>query len=264
MGMPTGHSNQNAAATASAADLEPRHTGKVLGELTAEADQHMLKTAFYESGSYRELVGGKGYRFVVGRRGTGKSALSRKVGEALARQKGVLLLSERPAEEKVQAWHHELGKFTSSYAEARTIAKLAWKVQILTQALDEIVDNYKADRVDDIEKLIKYRAQHLELFDHSGLARSLKAFRMVIQSRSSITAAELPEAIADHFNLGRLQTLVTAALPDIHKKIIFLYDGLDEGWIPTQVSTGLLGGLAKLAAEFGEDQNILLSVIYSR
>jgi energy-coupling factor transporter ATP-binding protein EcfA2 len=105
----------------------------------------MLDVAFYESRAYRELVGGKDYRFVVGRRGTGKSALARKVRDALTRQKGVLLLSEHPEEEKVSAWHSELGGITGNYAEARTIAKLAWKVQVLTQALDTIVDNYKYD-----------------------------------------------------------------------------------------------------------------------
>jgi hypothetical protein len=235
---------------------ESRRVGNVLGELTAEADQDMLATAFYESRGYRELVGGKDYRFVVGRRGTGKSALSRKVGEALAREKGVLLLSEHPAEEKVSAWHYELGKLTSSYAEARTIAKLAWKVQVLTQALDEIVDSYKADKVKDLDKLLKYRARYPELFEYTGLARSLKAFRIVTQTNPTVSAAGLPEAIADHFSVGKLQNLVTAALPEINRRIIFLYDGLDEGWLPTQVATGLLGGLVKLAAEFREDHGI--------
>jgi hypothetical protein len=63
--------------------LAKKVTGNVLGALTAEADTAMLSTAFYESRNYRELVGGSDFRFVVGRRGTGKSALCAKVSEAM-------------------------------------------------------------------------------------------------------------------------------------------------------------------------------------
>lgn len=65
--------------------------GNVLGETTAESDDQMLKDAFYESRSYQELSLGHDFRFVVGRRGSGKSALFRKVSEAAEREPGVLL-----------------------------------------------------------------------------------------------------------------------------------------------------------------------------
>ena len=39
--------------------------------------------------------------------------------------------------------------------------------------------------------------------------------------------------------------------------MIYLYDGLDEGWLPTPGATGILGGLARVASEFREgDQQI--------
>jgi hypothetical protein len=117
-------------------------TGNVLGELTAEADTAMLSTAFYESRNYRELVGGSDFRFVVGRRGTGKSALCAKVSQAMTGSGSSLVIAERPGEEKVSAWHSELTKLGASYLGARRITRLTWKVQILSQALDEIVGHY--------------------------------------------------------------------------------------------------------------------------
>jgi hypothetical protein len=231
-------------------------TGNILGELTAESDELMLKTSFYESRNYRELVHGTDFRFVVGRRGTGKSALFEKVAEALRGEKRVLLVRERPSEEKVGAWHHELGKLTSQYLEARKIARLAWKVQVLTQALDAILADYKAERLEHHADLTAYHRRHQLLFAQKGLARSLEALRMTLTVNPDATAESLPEKIAEHFQLGDLQDLISDALHELGRKIVFLYDGLDEGWVPNQVATGVLGGLAKLAAEFQESQGI--------
>lgn len=64
----------------------------------------MLADAFCESRNYRELLQRTDFRFVVGGRRTGKSALFDKVAEALACDKDILLLTERPSEKKVAAW----------------------------------------------------------------------------------------------------------------------------------------------------------------
>ncbi len=43
-----------------------------------------------------------------------------------------------------------------------------------------------------------------------------------------------------------------------------MYDGLDEGWVPTQVATGVLGGLTKTAAEFKEQTHGLHCLLFIR
>ena len=230
--------------------------GNVLGELTAEADSEMLKDAFYESRNYRELIGGDNFRFVVGRRGTGKSALFRKVSETFGADKHILLLTEHPFEEKMSAWQYECSKITDDYFGVRKIARLAWKTQVLTDAVTKILEHYKSSRLDKFDELEHYRNKYGTLFAHVGTGRSLQAFREVLAAKPGIHADAIPEAIAEQFQLSQLQKLITDALPKIGARIVFLYDGLDEGWVPTQTATGLIGGLAKLAAEFRESQSV--------
>jgi hypothetical protein len=216
----------------------------------------MLRDAFFESRNYRELVLGTDFRFVVGRRGTGKSALFDKVSQSLRGDKHVVLTTERPAEETVTAWHSELQKLTSEYLDTRRITRLAWRVQILTQVLEAILGHYKANRLSNRDAFLAYRERYAEVFTFQGLARSLRAFREVVILHKGVGASALPEKIAEHFQVNWLGTEVTGALEAIGLRAVFMYDGLDEGWLPNQVATGLLGGLAKVAAEFREVQGV--------
>ncbi|RYD63738.1 MAG: hypothetical protein EOP84_33380, partial [Verrucomicrobiaceae bacterium] len=230
--------------------------GNILGELTAEADGPMLRSAFYESRNFRELVRGTDFRFVVGRRGTGKSALSRKVGEALGHDKKTLLIAERPTEEVIGAWHTEIERLCNDYLTSRKITKLAWKIQILTQILDTLLGYYKSDRLEYRQEMSEYRRQNPLLFSKSGVARGLEVFRITRRYHSQDPALAIPEHIADVFHMATLEKYVYSSLETIDRRVVFTYDGLDEGWVPNQVATGLLGGLAKLAADFRESQGI--------
>lgn len=230
--------------------------GNILGELTAESDDKMLDTAFYESRNFRELVHGTAFRFVVGRRGTGKSALFRKIFEALQHEQGVVVLTERPSEDATRAFHHELAKLTNDYADARVVTRLTWKVQILTEALDAILGHYKSTKLESHGHLAEYRARFPPLFAQKGLERGLVALRLAMAAFPNEPASALPEKIAQHFDVGWLQNCVLAALHELRRRVVYLYDGLDEGWIPTQIATSLLGGLAKAAVEFREAHHI--------
>jgi len=50
--------------------------GNILGSLRAEADREMLKMAFLETADSSALTKTTDFNIVVGRRGTGKSALT--------------------------------------------------------------------------------------------------------------------------------------------------------------------------------------------
>lgn len=245
--------------------MQMSKTGNVLGEATAEADDRMLSEAFVETRNFRELVSGSDWRFVVGRRGAGKSALFKKVAETLAANHGTALITERPSEEKILALQDELSSLTTKYLEARPVSRLLWKVQILTEAFKPLQEHYKAKKlVVEMRELNEMLAKHAELLKHSGLARSLAALREVRAKYPNAPLKSLPEKIAEHFEIGRLEALITSSFQKTGQRLVFLYDGLDEGWMPEPVSTSILGGLSKAAAEFREASTGIHCILFIR
>ncbi|WP_147439299.1 P-loop ATPase, Sll1717 family [Corallococcus sp. CA049B] len=240
--------------------------GNVLGEATAEADKYMLENAFYQSRNYLELIHGSDFRFVVGRRGSGKSALFHKVTEALKATGEAILITEKPSEEKTAALQEELKELSDKYEDARSITRLTWKVQIFSSALEHILKHYKADKLGDTRTiLVDFKNKHPTLFEHEGLARSLEALRLVKRANPGVSARALLEKISDHFKLKRLTDAIIDGIQNaLSKRLVFLYDGLDEGWLPNPLATGILGGLARAAAEFREDAHGLHCLLFIR
>jgi len=70
--------------------------GNVLGSARAEADSEMLAKAFIETADYRALVYTRDFNLVVGRRGTGKSALFQKTTSFFSRNQNTFLVSSTP------------------------------------------------------------------------------------------------------------------------------------------------------------------------
>jgi hypothetical protein len=131
--------------------------------------------------------------------------------------------------------------------------------------VDAIVAHYRHGRVGSLFDLTDYQNKHSEVFKQDGLGRSLEALRQVLKVKPHIAPGEIPDAIQEHFHIKRLWGLVLAALrEDIKCRIVFVYDGLDEGWVPNAVATGLLGGLAKLAAEFSEADAMIHCLLFIR
>src|ERR1700693_1269595 len=76
---------------------------KNLGDLRAEADGAMLDRAFLETRDYRTLIETSDRILVVGRRGTGKSALTRGLQRYWGRTDGVVVAKLVPEEHQVIA-----------------------------------------------------------------------------------------------------------------------------------------------------------------
>ena len=74
-----------------------------LGDVRAEHDQTMLAAAFYESPDYRTLIESDNKSIVVGRRGTGKSALFLKLTKYYESADKTEVLRVAPDEHEVLA-----------------------------------------------------------------------------------------------------------------------------------------------------------------
>lgn len=72
-----------------------------LGDLRAELDHEMLDLAFVETPDYRTLLESIGGKVVVGRRGTGKSALTYQLTKHWAHEKSNIVITLAAEEDQV-------------------------------------------------------------------------------------------------------------------------------------------------------------------
>ena len=73
-------------------------SGNILGSGQAETDGAMLNEAFIETSDYKTLIEAHDRTFVVGRRGTGKSALFIRAKAKFASNPHLVLLAHKPEE----------------------------------------------------------------------------------------------------------------------------------------------------------------------
>src|SRR5688572_33253223 len=89
----------------------------ILGAGRAEADGVMLGKAFVTTEDYKALIHTQDFHVVVGRRGTGKSALFAKVGEHFGDDHAVLLVAIAAEEHHTASFYEALKAHTSTYAQ---------------------------------------------------------------------------------------------------------------------------------------------------
>ena len=177
----------------------------VLGDLRAEADLAMLEVAFLETADYKTLIETTDRPIVIGRRGTGKSALAYrliKYWRAVSRTTTILL---SPAEEQViglRALFPEL--LTTKYSLIRAGARIAWRYALLAEIAHVLTSHYKIDRVRDSGVLRTHGGAWISL----GSDITMRLRRKLRNVALSLDASGLIAEMASLLDLGRLNDVV--------------------------------------------------------
>src|SRR5438552_911272 len=109
--------------------------GNLLGAARAEIDAKMLSRAFVATADFRALTQTTDFTYVVGRRGTGKSALFQKVADHYRSLKAPLVIAERPKDYEAAEFQNLLAAVGLDYRLLRGVGRLAWKTHLLLEAL---------------------------------------------------------------------------------------------------------------------------------
>lgn len=223
--------------------------GNRLGDARAENDNVMLESAFVETSDFHALTKTSDFNFIVGRRGTGKSALFLKTYEYFYNEKSFRVLKIIPEEYETIALADCLQKLTDDYGKARSITKLAWHLSLLIEVADDLCRYYKTRNHKESSFLFEYLAKHESLKKQSAVLRVLRIIQSV-QQDSSI--GEIPCKIAMNFDFKRLKDTVCNTLEVIKKRSVVLVDKLDEGWVPESIPAAVVGGLTLAASSISE------------
>lgn len=231
------------------------------GDTTAENDRPMLSSAFIETADFRALIETDDRTVVVGRRGTGKSALFIQLHEHWKKDKKILVLSFSPDDTQIIGFRSMLKPFTGSFNLARAATRLLWRYAILMEIASHISSHYK---------LSSHIASDVVLNEHTKRWISvhgdiLRRCRIIAKEYLDETNPE--ESIGDlQFNLkiSEIEASIIKLLTSADRRVIILMDKLDEAYEPDNLGIGIIAGLTYASIELNQKANCIRPIIFLR
>lgn len=212
----------------------------LFGDVRAERDHDMLDKSFHESQNYRILFESKDRFIVVGRRGTGKSALTYRLSKDWATRKFSTIIIA-PDEEHVIGIRPVAELFGDSLSRIRAGIKLAWRYALLLEVALVCQKSYKT-----ADEIRKYETLGIHL--KKWVTRGNNPFdRMRATLREGLHGINNPDdRIADLpslLQINRITEEVTLLTQSLNHGIVVLVDRLDEGYEPDTVGVGIVDGI---------------------
>lgn len=222
-----------------------------IGSLAAEDDSH-LEDYFIETSIYRRVLTGN-TKVLVGARGSGKSAIFRKIAKE-ATSKGSLVENVIPND-----YIADLVKSTKNIGESSDWIRLglftaAWKYVILLIASKKLYQKYKnssshKDSVRAIQSFLRendseYKKKATDLF--VSLLQKVKRTKKV--SLSSVEFSDIDESLEGFYNLEKIRPLFEPIRNlSQNTKVLVLFDELDHGWDASDESRQFIASLFRAA-----------------
>lgn len=238
--------------------------GNVLGVARAEADNDMLSRAFVETSDFQALRNTDHFNFVVGRRGTGKTALFLRSLEEFKRDRRKVFTHRlKPEEHDSLALLSLLKKLgDGDYREIRAITRILWRGSLLLSVAKDLCNHWKHRRNIDAKWLKDYTDGRKNLLTLNEIQRCVTLLEDVTTSTQS--PESLPGKIAAALSINTLEQEIREGLESVNMRSLFLFDGLDEGWLPDPTSTGVIGGLANAVADFKDHGLSVHGILFIR
>lgn len=235
-------------------------SGNILGSPRAESDR-LLQQAFVETADFRALVATTDFHVVVGRRGSGKSALFQQVLQHYQGAERVVVHSETATEHHALAAQERMEEIKANYRSGRAISRLLWRAHILIAIASRVRAHFRLKDSDVQQRLNDYFTRNEIL----TLPRSAyQFFGHVLEKFVDGAPNLLPGQIATLLQIEDLENLTRTALDEAKIRAIVLFDSLDEGWEPKELPTALLGGLVLASTDFVEHHTPIHTIAFVR
>lgn len=216
--------------------------GNILGDIRAENDSIMLDKAFLETSDYKSLLSSSDRCIVVGRRGTGKSALVHKLNQYWLNERHTFVVVVAPDEAQMIGLRGTFGSLGNNFVHIKAASKICWKYALYMEILVKISAHYK------LQKLIDHGAMapHLKEWSNQRQSVSLKLRNKLKHIfNSNLKPEELIADLSGHLQVDDVEDELQKLLDTSNHKIIVLIDRLDEGYTPDQVGIAMVAGFVQ-------------------
>ena len=220
-----------------------------IGDVRAEHDKAMLDIAFYEWSAYKALLADSKRFVVVGRRGTGKSALAYRLSEHWKLEKR-FCIEIAPQEEELLGFRSVASLFGDSVTMIRAGVKLLWKYALILEMADALSKYYKTSSIIAQSSLLN---TNLKKWQQMQGGIFLKIRRLTFDWLKSLDspASRIAE-ISERLQVTPLLVELRKIMKDAGKFGVVLVDRLDEGYEPDSTGIGIVDGLLYGTGEFRE------------
>jgi hypothetical protein len=217
-----------------------------LGDIRAEADHAMLAKAFYETPDYLSLLESDDKVVVVGRRGTGKSALTYRLYKQWAAPKGSVLVLIAPDEHHTLALAPLIAKTGTKFLSIRACSRLLWRYGMLIEVTQQLSARYKVKEAIASSDLL---ARHIKDWGRADQS-FFEKLRFLL--RRHLTPNVAPEDVvailSDELQISQIERALKPILAVGHGANI-LVDRLDEGFDPDNTNIAFIDGAITAAID---------------
>ncbi|MBI3894333.1 MAG: ATP-binding protein [Acidobacteria bacterium] len=221
----------------------------------------MLNKAFLETPDYRTLIETSDRIVVVGRRGTGKSALAIALEKYWRNVERTKLLKLTPEEHHVIGARPLIQLFGGSFSRIRAGSKLLWRYSLMMEAAHALAPRFSFSHTKEYELL----KAPIETWLRRGPTIPDRFTRLL---KDAVDPSRSPEErIGDlpiKLDLTKIETALASACKQTNECVVFLIDRLDEGYEPDDIGIGLVDGLVQAAIDLKDRLPGVRSIVFLR
>lgn len=233
-----------------------------LGEHTAENDTKNLDQSFIETPEYRSVLETKDRCVIVGRRGTGKSAMFWKLNKYWSQQKASHVIQIAPEDYQTIGFRGLFSQFNGKYSHVRAAARIIWKYSLIMEMLAHLSKNYKTR-----QSIEEYRAasDHIKRWsqDSSGML-SHAISRISPLLKKGVTAEVLIGTLPQQLDLHQIEADFSKLLETSRLNFYLLIDRLDEGFENDEVGAAIVSGATTAISEINKKYTTIRPVLFLR
>lgn len=236
-----------------------------LGEHTAEYDRMRLTTDFIETPEYRSILETRDRCVVVGRRGTGKSAMAWMLDRFWSAQKGVHVIKIAPEDYQIIGFKSLFEPFKSRYSLVRATARIVWKYCIYMEMLAHLSRSFKTREAvsglrETQEHIKRWSANSVNSLPFISNANQ----RLAPILKSPQSAAELVGQLPALLLLHQIERDFENILSESNLKFYILIDRLDEGLENDETGAAIVSGAIGAISEINKKFDKIRGTIFIR
>jgi len=231
-----------------------------LGDVRAEQDQAMLGVAFYESPDYRTLIESDAKSIVVGRRGTGKSALYLKLAQYYRSDEKADVIQVAPDEHEMLALRPLANELGENFTLIRATMRLIFRYALMMEIASALSTRFKFQKSPSSGLLV----QHLSEWRNKVTFFSrVKACILRIITSETLREARVGAA-SEVLQIAQIEEALKDALRITNRSGVVLIDRTDEGYEPDEKGIGIVDGLAQASIDIRDRMPNVRSIVFLR